>query len=162
VVDLLFFPTGGGKTEAYLGLAAFCIALRRLREPSVRSAGVTVLMRYTLRLLTLDQLSRAATLVCALELERQKRPAELGSWPIEIGLWVGKTATPNRLGAKGDDAKDTARAKVRAFQREPGRRASPIPIETCPWCGDKKRLGRRWFCLREQLLRALAPTKQPA
>src|SRR6185436_12946674 len=71
IVDLLFFPTGGGKTEAYLGLAAFSIALRRLRDPSINSSGVTVLMRYTLRLLTLDQLGRAATLVCALELERQ-------------------------------------------------------------------------------------------
>ncbi len=56
VVDLLFFPTGGGKTEAYLGLAAFTLLLRRLRDPSVGSGGVAVLMRYTLRLLTLDQL----------------------------------------------------------------------------------------------------------
>ena len=72
VVDLLFFPTGGGKTEAYLGLAAFTLVLRRLRHPGIGSAGVSVLMRYTLRLLTLDQLSRAAALICALELERQK------------------------------------------------------------------------------------------
>ena len=69
-VDLLFFPTGGGKTEAYLGLAAFTIALRRLRNPGMAGAGVTVLMRYTLRLLTLDQLQRAAGVICALELER--------------------------------------------------------------------------------------------
>ena len=72
VVDLLFFPTGGGKTEAYLGLAAFTLVLRRMRNPGITSAGVSVLMRYTLRLLTLDQLGRAATLICALELERQK------------------------------------------------------------------------------------------
>src|SRR5262249_5089881 len=57
VVDLLFFPTGGGKTEAYLGLAAFTLVLRRLRNPGLASAGLAVLMRYTLRLLTLDQLS---------------------------------------------------------------------------------------------------------
>jgi hypothetical protein len=62
VVDLLFFPTGGGKTEAYLGLAAFTLVLRRLRHPGIASAGLSVLMRYTLRLLTLDQLGRAATL----------------------------------------------------------------------------------------------------
>lgn len=56
IVDLLFFPTGGGKTEAYLGLAAFTLVLRRRRKPGIRSAGLSVLMRYTLRLLTLDQL----------------------------------------------------------------------------------------------------------
>jgi len=72
LVDLLFFPTGGGKTEAYLGLAAFTLVLRRLRYPGIESAGASVLMRYTLRLLTLDQLGRAAAVICALELERQQ------------------------------------------------------------------------------------------
>ncbi|PIW01221.1 MAG: helicase, partial [Deltaproteobacteria bacterium CG17_big_fil_post_rev_8_21_14_2_50_63_7] len=86
-VDLLFFPTGGGKTEAYLGLAAFTIVLRRLRaKGDIQGAGVSVIMRYTLRLLTLDQLGRAATLICALELERKTRVDELGTWPFEIGL----------------------------------------------------------------------------
>lgn len=94
VVDLLFFPTGGGKTEAYLGLAAFTMVLRRLRNPGIASAGLSVLMRYTLRLLTLDQLGRAATLICALELERQRDVKKLGQWPFEIGLWVGKAARP--------------------------------------------------------------------
>lgn len=84
-VDLLFFPTGGGKTEAYLGLAAFTMVLRRLRNPGVRSAGMSVLMRYTLRLLTLDQLGRAAALTCALELEREQDKAKLGEWPLRSG-----------------------------------------------------------------------------
>jgi hypothetical protein len=70
IVDLLFFPTGGGKTEAYLGLAAWTIAHRRITNSGTLGAGVAVLMRYTLRLLTLDQLSRAAGVVCALELMR--------------------------------------------------------------------------------------------
>ncbi len=65
LVDLLFFPTGGGKTEAYLALAAFSLVLRRLRNPGRRGAGVDVLRRYTLRLLTLDQLGRATALICA-------------------------------------------------------------------------------------------------
>src|SRR5690606_2894363 len=104
-VDLLFSPTGGGKTEAYLGLAAFTLVLRRLRNPGLSSAGVAVLMRYTLRLLTLDQLGRAATLICALELERQQDVERLGPWPFEIGLWVGRTATPNVMGKKGDHNK---------------------------------------------------------
>ena len=127
VVDLLFFPTGGGKTEAYLGLAAFTLVLRRLRHPGIQAAGLTVLMRYTLRLLTLDQLGRAAALICALELERQADPTTLGDWPFEIGLWVGQAATPNRMGRKGDDNAYTARHKTLQFQRNDQRfRASGL------------------------------------
>jgi hypothetical protein len=136
VVDLLFFPTGGGKTEAYLGLAAITLVLRRLRNPGVASAGVSVLMRYTLRLLTLDQLGRAAALICALELEREKDVTKLGQWPFEIGLWVGQAATPNRMGQKGDNNRDSARAKTIAFKND-DKKPSPIPLETCPWCGEK-------------------------
>ena len=99
IVDLLFFPTGGGKTEAYWVWPP-TLVLRRLRHPGITSAGLSVLMRYTLRLLTLDQLSRAATLICALELERQQDVEKLGPWPLEIGLWVGKAATPNVMGPK--------------------------------------------------------------
>jgi hypothetical protein len=95
-------------------------------------------MRYTLRLLTLDQLGRAATLVCALELLRQEMPQKLGTWPFEIGLWVGKAATPNRMGRKGDRDRTTARAKTIPHQNN-ARKAAPIPVETCPWCGTKLR-----------------------
>lgn len=136
-VDLLFFPTGGGKTEAYLGLAAFTLVLRRLRNPGLTSAGLSVLMRYTLRLLTLDQLGRAAALICALELERQQDVIKLGKWPFEIGLWVGKAATPNRMGKKGDNYRDSARAKTIAYQNNSSHKPSPIPLEECPWCGEK-------------------------
>jgi hypothetical protein len=105
IVELLFFPTGGGKTEAYLGLSAFTLVLRRLRHPGITGAGLTVLMRYTLRLLTLDQLGRAATVICALELERQRRieddlPHKLGDWPFEIGMWVGKGPHPTSSAAQ--------------------------------------------------------------
>jgi hypothetical protein len=136
LVDLLFFPTGGGKTEAYLGLAAFTLVLRRLRNKGLTSGGLSVLMRYTLRLLTLDQLGRAAALICALELERQKDVDKLGEWPFEIGLWVGRAATPNRMGRKGDTDRESARAKTIAFKND-DRKPSPIPLEECPWCGTK-------------------------
>ena len=139
-VDLLFFPTGGGKTEAYLGLSAFTIVLRRLRNPDadgLAGGGVSVVMRYTLRLLTLDQLSRAAGLVCALELEREKDPGRYGTWPFEIGLWVGKAGTPNIMGRKGDGRQDTARSKVRQYKNDPKGKPIPIPIEECPWCGER-------------------------
>ncbi|MFO8237521.1 MAG: DISARM system helicase DrmA [Prochlorococcaceae cyanobacterium] len=134
-VDLLFFPTGGGKTEAYLGLAAFTLVMRRLRHGgSLQAGGLSVLMRYTLRLLTLDQLGRASTLICALELERQRQPETLGSWPFEIGLWVGQAGTPNRMGGKGDSSEATARLRVRAYI-DGKTSIKPIPIDTCPWCG---------------------------
>ncbi|APO55354.1 DISARM system helicase DrmA [Bradyrhizobium diazoefficiens] len=138
VVDLLFFPTGGGKTEAYLGLAAWTIAHRRITNGGTLGAGVAVLMRYTLRLLTLDQLSRASGVICALELMRgeptwlEGDKRILGDWPVEIGLWVGSAASPNRLGKTGDGRKDTAVARVRRFRRD-GREA-PAPIKACPWC----------------------------
>jgi hypothetical protein len=137
VVDLIFFPTGGGKTEAYLGLAAYTMVLRRLTHPKLLSSGVSVLMRYTLRLLTLDQLSRAATLMCALELKRQENVDTLGMWPFEIGLWVGRAATPNRMGRKGEDDDHSARTKTRRFQLDSARHPSPIPLENCPWCNEK-------------------------
>ena len=133
-VDLLFFPTGGGKTEAYLGLAAFTMVYRRLKNPGIASAGLSVLMRYTLRLLTLDQLGRASTLICALELERQADPRTLGEWPFEIGLWVGSGATPNMMGAEGEDNPYTARTKTIQYQNNRSYNP-PIPLSQCPWCG---------------------------
>ncbi|MBN9562776.1 MAG: DISARM system helicase DrmA [Alphaproteobacteria bacterium] len=150
LADLLFFPTGGGKTEAYLGLAAWTIAHRRLTNGGLLGAGVSVLMRYTLRLLTLDQLTRAAGVVCALELMRDEPAWQedgkrlLGEWPIEIGLWVGSAASPNRLGKTGDGRQDTAVARVKRYRRD-GREA-PAPIKACPWCGTP--FGRESFaCL---------------
>ena len=137
VVDLLFFPTGGGKTEAYLGLAAFTLILRRLKHPGLRSSGVSVLMRYTLRLLTLDQLGRAAALMCALEL-RRNQDARLGAWPFEIGLWVGSAATPNRMGHQGyqgPGSDKTAYIRTLHFKKSPKNAPRPIPLENCPWCG---------------------------
>jgi len=137
-VDLLFFPTGGGKTEAYLGLAAFTLVLRRLRKPTIESAGVTVLMRYTLRLLTLDQLGRATALICALELEREKAQDRLGKHPFEIGLWVGSAATPNKMGKKGPQGQvPEGTALKRTLDFKSGRGGSPIPLESCPWCGAR-------------------------
>jgi len=119
IVDLLFFPTGGGKTEAYLGLAAFAIARRRLNNPGLEGAGLSVVMRYTLRLLTLDQLQRAAGLVCALELERKERK-RLGDWEIEIGLWVGGKATPNNLGNSKNKKKNTAVFWLEQYKKKKG------------------------------------------
>ena len=127
VADLIYFPTGGGKTEAYLGLIAFTLLLRRLdgRQRDDEGRGVAVILRYTLRLLTLDQLGRAATLICALEEWRNKQPKALGNKRFSVGLWVGKAATANHL-------KDVHAA---LNDYSPGQTESPFPLTSCPWCG---------------------------
>jgi hypothetical protein len=123
IVDLIWFPTGGGKTEAYLGLTAFTIFLRRLCDPE--NAGTAVLMRYTLRLLTTQQFQRAASLICACERIRRERK-DLGSQPITIGLWVGNAVTP------GD--RSEAIRKLNAMGRKASR-DNPFIVLNCPWCG---------------------------
>ncbi|ASR03337.1 helicase-related protein [Gordonia rubripertincta] len=125
VADLLWFPTGGGKTEAYLGLVAFVIFLRRIKNSS--AMGVAVIMRYTLRLLTIQQFERASMLMCSLETLRKDNP-ELGSRNFSIGLWVGSGATPNSI----KDAKTSLRklANNQELQSE-----NPVQLTQCPWCG---------------------------
>ncbi|MDE0378511.1 MAG: helicase-related protein [Rhodospirillales bacterium] len=126
VLDLIWFPTGGGKTEAYLGLIAFLIIWRRRRFPD-SGGGTTALMRYTLRLLTRQQFERAARMVCALELFRRRDPERLGATPIDIGIWVGGEICPNRY----DEAKDVV---DRIREGRPGARYQLL-LERCPWCG---------------------------
>ncbi len=157
VLDLIWFPTGGGKTEAYLGLIAFLIVWRRLRYGEA-GGGTTVLMRYTLRLLTRQQFERAARIVCALERLRRLGAAPLGDEPITVGLWVGAAASPNTL-------KEAAKQVAAPAPRHGGPAAGPVgagpapaeppaddgsreaasgdavgagpllALQACPWCG---------------------------
>lgn len=131
--DLLWFPTGGGKTEAYLGVAAFTMALRRLQGEIggySGEGGVAVLMRYTLRLLTLQQFQRATALICAMELIRRAEEARWGKEPFRIGLWVGQRSTPNRT----KDAAESIRQKHGMYTGIGGR-GTPLQLTNCPWCG---------------------------
>lgn len=125
-VDLIWFPTGGGKTEAYLGLTAFTVFFNALT--GVSNGGVDVLMRYTLRLLTAQQFQRAATLFCAMEQLRRRDVVALGDRPFRIGLWVGGSATPNK--------RDDAVAKLQKLRRDPDAE-NPYVLLRCPWCAAK-------------------------
>ena len=137
LVDIIWFPTGGGKTEAYLGLSAFTMFLGRLRDSN--HAGTRILMRYTLRLLTTQQFQRAASLICACELIRRRELRTLGSERFTIGLWVGGEVTPN-----------TEENAVRALrQLQSGRGVNKFIILSCPWCGaamGPQRIGRSVRC----------------
>ncbi|GAC1455551.1 MAG: DISARM system helicase DrmA [Ktedonobacteraceae bacterium] len=133
LADLLWFPTGGGKTEAYLGLTAYTLAIRRLQgivEGRSGMDGVAVIMRYTLRLLTLQQFQRASSLICACEVIRRGDNATWGQTPFRLGLWVGQRSTPN-----------TTQESAEAITQQHGLHmsmfggGSPHQLTNCPWCG---------------------------
>ena len=132
VVDLIWFPTGGGKTEAYLGLTAFVLIWERL-SGSI-SEGVTVFMRYTLRLLTSQQFDRASSLICALESMRRRIPDVLGHREFRIGLWVGGDASPNKR-------EEASKARLKYVDKNEG--GNPFPVRKCPWCGSSLEDNRR-------------------
>lgn len=126
LVDLIFFPTGGGKTEAYLGASAISLLARRLRDPG--DAGTDTVMRYTLRLLTAQQFLRASALICVLEDVRSQMEEELGTSPFSIGVWLGGDSTPNRW-----TAAERALAELRRDSRAPNK----FLLLKCPWCGAR-------------------------
>jgi hypothetical protein len=123
LVELIFFPTGGGKTEAYLALTAFSIFYRRLKDNN--DDGVDVLMRYTLRLLTAQQFQRASTLICAMEHLRKAETPALGDAEISIGVWLGASVTPN-------SRKDGV-AALKQLKKQ-GEGENPFVLLRCPWC----------------------------
>lgn len=126
LVDLIWFPTGGGKTEAYLGLAAFTLIYERLCQ-NEHSDGVQILMRYTLRLLTAQQLQRAATLICCLDVIRQKE--NLPGKRFSIGLWVGGKNTPNKRKKALEDLK-----KLKSDASKSRNTDNPFLLDRCPYC----------------------------
>lgn len=131
VADLLWFPTGGGKTEAYLGVAAFCMGIRRLQKDSSlygdlnADCGLSVVMRYTLRLLTLQQFQRATALICAMEQIRLEEPTTWGSERFRLGLWVGSKVTPN-----------TSKQSKKEIEQQHEQNKPKRQLTFCPWCGE--------------------------
>lgn len=142
-VDLLWFPTGGGKTEAYLAITAFTIFWRRLRFPYDTEGGVSVIMRYTLRLLTAQQFERASRLICAMEFLRKKRQ-DIGNEEITIGMWVGTATTPNDFEKANEKVKKLQEALYTANNNnknseeiQEAEEKNVFQISACPFCGCK-------------------------
>lgn len=136
--DLLWFPTGGGKTEAYLGVAAFTMAIRRLQGTMGgydATRGLAVVMRYTLRLLTIQQFQRATTLICAMEVERRNDEEKWGEEPFRIGLWVGQKVTPNTTEESHKAIEDERNGTSKSG-------STPAQLTSCPWCGSEIAPGR--------------------
>ncbi len=123
-VELIWFPTGGGKTEAYLGLTAFTLFYRRLANPA--DAGTHVFMRYTLRLLTAQQFQRTAALICAMENLRRRKEGELGEAEFSIALWLGNEVTP---GTRKD-----AIQTLKNLESYPQNTENKFILNRCPWC----------------------------
>lgn len=150
-VDLIWFPTGGGKTEAYLALTALTIIARRRNSADIISgtnvqrdaeytSGVSVIMRYTLRLLTSQQFERASFLICAMDFLRERCPElNLGGKRISIGLWVGKATSPNSIAE--------LRENNEKYQRflNGVRPNNPFPVAYCPWCGQSLYLNNNQY-----------------
>lgn len=137
--DLLWFPTGGGKTEAYLGLIAFVTFYRRLTNTN--GGGVTAIMRYTLRLLTIQQFERAALMICCCEHIRQT-DTRLGQEQVSIGMWVGKGATPNKVAA----------ARIALDKLRKGSivlKENPVQLHACPWCGTRLNARNYWITAKQ-------------
>ncbi len=161
IVDLIWFPTGGGKTEAYLGLTAFTIFYRKLVYPE-NSGGTSIIMRYTLRLLTAQQFTRAATLICACEYIRRDCMRKnhvypsysLGEESITIGLWIGNNHIPN----KNSDAKQNLNDLRSARGKENKDKFNKFQVLKCPWCGtklteddkNKKTVGAWGYSMRDE------------
>jgi hypothetical protein len=155
--DTIWFPTGGGKTEAYLGLAAFVLAYRRRTsatdgDGSRSGDGTAVISRYTLRLLTIQQFRRAMKMVMACEVlrctdatsegtgwlppGRKREPGHIwGHSPFSLGLWVGGAVTPNQM--RGAGFRDFAPGAINLLTRPAqSDESDPAQILNCPCCNS--------------------------
>jgi hypothetical protein len=135
LVDLLYFPTGGGKTEAYLALSAFLIFWRRLQYPDNYS-GVNIIIRYTLRLLSAQQFERATKLILACEFIR-KNHTDLGSERITIGFWVGGATIPNKIRSNDSNCAEKKLQNTLDKLNKNQPTINPFQLSNCQWCNTK-------------------------
>jgi hypothetical protein len=131
LIDLLYFPTGGGKTEAYLAVSAFLIFWRRIQYPTSYD-GVNIIIRYTLRLLSAQQFERASKMILACEFIRTNHK-DLGDKKITIGFWVGKQTIPNSIA----DAQRKLQSTQQKLNQGNNYLVNPFQLSNCQWCNTK-------------------------
>jgi hypothetical protein len=146
-VTLLYFATGGGKSEAFFGLLVLALFLDRLRGKSI---GVTAMIRYPLRLLTIQQAQRCAKVLA--KAEHLRKRLAIGGEPFSIGFWVGSGGSPNYHAAPGvsdipdiDDVAADVKAEAALIEREVNyeiQKAAWNKIPSCPFCNSETVLRR--------------------
>lgn len=163
--SLLYMATGGGKTEAFFGTLVYALFLDRLRG---KRRGVTAMMHYPLRLLTVQQAQRLAHLLARAEMVR--RTERIDGVAFEIGFWVGGANTPNstekRPGevadalrcvplstdarARDEDALMTSQERIDREYVAAKTAWNKLPV--CPFCGSERGTGLRLFAERHHQL----------
>lgn len=138
VANLLYFPTGGGKTEAFLGITVFTMFFDRLRG---KNQGITAFLKYPLRLLAVQQLDRVLTIIMKANKVRKESAALREMTEFRVGFYVGNNNTPNkidikeRLSSRGGQQQDldlileSDPETLNEYYRF---------IDTCPCCGKKQ------------------------
>lgn len=137
IANLLYFPTGGGKTEAFLGITVFCMFFDRLRG---KEDGVTAILKYPLRLLAVQQLERVLTVIMKANIVRENDSQLLHSNPFSLGFYVGAANTPNRINPKEQLSNRGNHNKSKQLILESDQETLNEYyrfIDTCPVCGKK-------------------------
>lgn len=122
-VSLLYFPTGGGKTEAFLGVLIFNVFFDRFRG---KECGVTSILRYPLRLLSVQQVQRLANVLAQAELLRRQDRAIAHTDEFSLGYFVGDGNTPNRIEKKN---------VIKYRSQKQSETDEERIIDICPYCG---------------------------
>jgi len=153
IVDIVWFATGGGKTETYLGLLLTAAFHDRLRG---KSSGVTAWSRFPLRMLSLQQLQRFADAFAAAELVRLSH--KIGGSAFSIGFFVGQSSTPNAVSA------DPQPNEVWHVDDEAMPKSLQV-LERCPFCRStdiEMQFDRRLWKLEHRCNNSSCPWPEPS
>ncbi|MDE6285085.1 MAG: helicase SNF2, partial [Bacilli bacterium] len=123
-VDILYFPTGGGKTEAFLGVMIFNLFFDRLRG---KECGVTAMLKYPLRLLSVQQVQRVSNILAEAEKIRRKN-IPIGE-NFSLGYFVGEHNTPNSI-------KEGKKQSIEEMSQSELDEKYKL-LDVCPFCGNQ-------------------------